>query len=271
MGYVDRPSPLHRLSGLSKLLGFLLWSGAAMITYDTRLLAFLLVLGVLLFPMGKITWREVRIPLYFMLFFLTLNNVAIFLFSPLEGVAIYGSRHPLLHLFGPYDLTEEQLFYQLNITLKYLAVIPAALIFLLTTHPSELASSLNRVGVPYRVSYSVAIALRYFPDLQRSYLDIARAQEARGGELSARISWRERFLRAAGIIWPLTVSSLEKVETISSAMDLRGFGKKKRRTWYSARPLTLWDGLAILLTAGFFLLALYLFEVNGGRFYNPFG
>ncbi len=42
--YIDRPSPIHRLTGATKLVCLLLWSFASMITYDTRLLAVLPVI-----------------------------------------------------------------------------------------------------------------------------------------------------------------------------------------------------------------------------------
>ena len=44
--YVDRPSPIHRLTGAAKLVCLLLWSFAAMTTYDTRLLVFLTLLSL---------------------------------------------------------------------------------------------------------------------------------------------------------------------------------------------------------------------------------
>ena len=44
--YVDRPSPIHRLTGATKLVCLLLWSFAAMSTYDTRLLVFLTLLSL---------------------------------------------------------------------------------------------------------------------------------------------------------------------------------------------------------------------------------
>ena len=47
--YIDRPSPIHRLTGATKLVCLLLWSFAAMATYDTRLLVFLALLSLLLF------------------------------------------------------------------------------------------------------------------------------------------------------------------------------------------------------------------------------
>ena len=45
------------------------------------------------------------------------------------------------------------------------------------------AVSLNSIGISYKVGYSVAIALRYIPDIQRDYHSISQAQQARGVEL----------------------------------------------------------------------------------------
>ena len=50
-----------------------------------------------------------------------------------------------------------------------LSVIPLGIIFLLTTNPSEFASSLNGVGVHYKAAYAFSLTLRYFPDVQRVY------------------------------------------------------------------------------------------------------
>ena len=119
----------------------------------------------------------------FMLVFLVLNNLFIFLFDPNQGTTLYGTRHVLFHLFWRYDVTAEQLFYMLNISLKYFVALPVAILFISATNPSEFAASLNSIGISYKVGYSVAIALRYIPDIQRDYHSISQAQQARGVEL----------------------------------------------------------------------------------------
>ena len=53
-------------------------------------------------------------------------------------------------------------------------------------------------------------------------------------------------------------------------MELRGFGKHKKRTWYVERPFTWQDALVIcmgILTAA---LSFTVVAVNGSRFFNPF-
>ncbi len=72
--------------------------------------------------------------------------------------------------FGRDTLTTEQLFYEFNVAIKYFTTIPLALIFILTTDTSEFASSLNRIGVSYRISYTVSLSLRYIPDIQDIFL-----------------------------------------------------------------------------------------------------
>jgi len=47
--YIDRPSPIHRLTGATKLTCMLLWCLAAMTSFHTPLLIFLSLAGLLLF------------------------------------------------------------------------------------------------------------------------------------------------------------------------------------------------------------------------------
>src|SRR5699024_8936279 len=157
---------------------------------------------------SKIKLREIAFVLIFILFFLLLNNIAIYIFSPQEGVKIYGTSHVLFEIIGRYNVTTEQIFYQVNITLKYFAVIPAALLFIVTTHPSEFAASLNKVGVNYKIAYAVSLALRYIPDIQRDFRTISQSQQTRGIDLSSNEKLFKRVKNAASIILPLILSSL---------------------------------------------------------------
>lgn len=270
LSYIKKDSPIHKLTGATKLIVFLLWAVAAMVTYDTRLLVGMLIIGLLAFKISKIEFKEISFVLYFILIFLLLNAVMIFVFSPEEGVQIYDSRTVLFHLVGPYTVTAEQLFYELNVVLKYFATIPMALLFILTTDPSEFAASLNKLGVSYKAAYSVSIALRYIPDIQRDYKDIAFAQQARGIDLSNKEKLFKRIKNAASILMPLIFSSLERIDKISIAMELRAFGNSNKRTWYKRKDFTKNDYITIILFVLIVLLSIILIKVNGGRFYNPF-
>ena len=270
LAYIDKDSWIHRLTGSTKLLCFLMWSMTAMLSYDTRVLVVILGLSFVMYKVSKIVFKEIAFVFYFILVFLVINNLAVFFFSPYEGVAIYHTRHDVIKLIGPYTLTWEQLFYQLNMTLKYLTIIPIGLIFLVTTHPSEFAASLNKIGVSYKIAYSVAIAMRYIPDIQRDFIEISQAQQARGIDLSRREKLPKRLKNMGAILMPLVLTSLDRIETISYAMELRSFGKYKKRTFYSERPFRKQDGFALLGMGVLMILFLWITFSNGSRFYNPF-
>lgn len=138
------------------------------------------------------------------------------------------------------------LFYEANVALKYFTIMPIALLFILTTNPSEFVSSLNKLGISYKICYSVAITLRYIPDMQRDYTTVSQAQQVRGIDMSKKVGLFKRIKNATAIMMPLFFSSMEQVDTISNALELRGFGKKSKRTWYSARDFLLCDYIIIL-------------------------
>ena len=71
------------------------------------------------------------------------------------------------------------------------------------------------------------------------------------------------------IVIPLIFSSLERIDTVSTAMELRRFGKNKKRTWYTYKNFTSADILTIVLAVLIVFITLLLFKWNHGSFYNP--
>lgn len=268
--YDPKDTWIHRLSGLTKLVFFLVWSIVSMITYDTRVLLFMLISSLIIFRVSKIEWKQISTVFNFILFFLCLNLIAVFLFSPYEGVKIYGTQQDLWHIAGNYTITKEQLFYEFNIMIKYFTVIPAVLMFILTTNPSEFAASMNRIGVSYKISYSIAIALRYIPDVQADFTKIKHAQEARGIEMSSKAGLIDRIKNVSSILFPLIFTSMDRIDVVSNAMELRGFGKNKKRTWYSGKELSSKDITVIVVVLVFAAASLMITFADGSRFYNPF-
>lgn len=101
------------------------------------------------------------------------------------------------------------------------------------------------------------------------YWTIANAQEARGIAVSHGSLW-QRARNSIQILLPLLFTSLERIETVSNAMDLRGFGAGRKRTWYNQQTMTRIDyvaiGCIVLLTIFSFVVTFH----DGNRFYNPF-
>ncbi len=269
--YIDRDNFIFNLSGLTKLLCFIFMTFAVMFSYDIRYILFVMALSAVIFKASGLGFKQVKIMAVYVVIFLLLNFILTFLFAQVYGTEIYGTRHEIFRFTDFYVITQEQLLYQVTKSIKYASVVPLGMIFLLTTNPSEFAASLNRVGISYKAAYALSLTLRYFPDMIRNYQDIAVAQQSRGLDLSKKEKLGIRVKNTMNICIPLIFSTLDRIELISNAMDLRGFGKHKKRTWYVARPLRKGDWGALcfgaLILAGSLCLS---FFVNGSRFWNPF-
>ncbi len=270
LSYEKKDTWIHHLSGVTKLLFFLMWCIVSAMTYDTRILLFMILVSFVIFKMAKVRWAQVGSVFRLILAFMVLNLIAIFLISPYQGCEIYSSRTVITQLPAGYLLTQEELFYLFNVMIKYFTIIPAVFTFMTTTDPSEFAASLNGIGVSYSIAYSVAIALRYIPDIQDEFHRIRNAQQARGIEMSSKTSLLERIKRTSSIIFPLLFSTMERIDVVSNAMELRGFGKKKKRTWYMAHKLTITDYMVLFAALVFSVWALWFTFRDGSRFYNPF-
>ena len=268
--YEKKDTWIDRLCGVTKLIFFLAWSITSMLTYDTRVLAVMFVISLVLFQLSKTDWKQVGGIFKLIMIFMIINLLAIFIFAPEQGSKIYGTETVLFPIAGNYVVTAEQLFYELNILLKYFTIVPSVFIFIVTTDPSEFAATLNRIGISYNIGYAISVALRYIPDVLDDFHKIRNAQEARGIEMSSKAKFMDRVKNTASIIFPLIFTSMERIDTVSNAMELRGYGKHKKRTWYSGRKLQKADYMTIAATLVFMAAALVITYHDGSRFYNPF-
>ena len=88
--------------------------------------------------------------------------------------------------------------------------------------------------------------------------------------MSKKASLVNRLKAASSILIPLILSSMDRIETISNAMELRGFGKGAKRTWYSGRAFSKMDIVSIAVCTVLMILSLLITFLNGSRYFNPF-
>ena len=81
---------------------------------------------------------------------------------------------------------------------------------------------------------------------------------------------RKRIKKILAIIFPLIYSSMERIDVISNAMELRGFGKHRKRTWYAIKKATMLDYICVAVIVLFVGGIFYYTIQSGTRFYNPF-
>ncbi len=156
----------------------------------------------------------------------TVLPVALFLFL-IQGLFYPGAQQVVLAL-GPLSLKAEGLEYAAMVSLRLAAVVTSFALFLLTTHPNRLMTSLEQRGFSSKVSYIVLATIQLIPMMQQRAAAIFDAQRSRGLEIEGSLVTRFRALLA--MIGPLVMGSVINVETRSMALEARAFLSERKRT-----------------------------------------
>lgn len=269
INFVPGNTVIHKLTGSTKVTLFILLTAAIIATFDIRILVPLTV-----FPIWAIiSMRPNYKPLAFMFAFMfftvgIVGQIMLFFVSPDAGFNNIGTNTVIWRASEKMYLSKEFLWYCFVTTFKRIASFAVVIAFLLSTTPSELAAGLNRIGVPYRVCIIVSLAYRTIPDVARHFFEIRNSLQMRGIEMSKKAGLWTRIKQTTLLLVPLIFTSFGKVENIANAMDLRSFGKNKRRTWFAEHEPTRAD--KILRIAAAVLGALIIFYIVWSKIIDPY-
>ena len=238
---------LHKLSGASKTRMFAALIVVSIMTFDVRILIPLFFVGLIAFFSVKPDWKQIWWLVVLVVFGNVTNLFLYWLASPDAGVE-YSNGSTVLYAFNDYLIvTAETMWYLFARMVKMMATFFVSLTYILAVTPSEVAAGLYSMGLPYKLCSVVALALRYIPDIGRDYTNIKISMQCRGVELDAkRASLMTRLKQTVLILVPLIISSFDRIGNIANAMDLRGFGKKKKRTYYSEHEPTKADKIFLV-------------------------
>lgn len=107
------------------------------------------------------------------------------------------------------------------------AMIVAGVTFLAVTRHEEVGWGLQRMGVPYRVTFVISMALRLVPVFICSAYTVMQAQSARGMDLSGG-SPVKRVKRYLALFGPLLITALRVTGPLTQALEAKGFGRGTR-------------------------------------------
>jgi energy-coupling factor transport system permease protein len=269
INYAPGTTAIHRLNGTTKVLLFLVMTVYVIMSFDVRVLAPMFVLCAGLIVSMKPHWK----PILFVTAFMTvmagiLGSLLIILVRPESGETHVGAATYILRLSGHFFLTRELLWYVGAMFFKRLCSLATALVLILSITPSEIASGLNALGLPYKACVIVSLAFRTIPDVARDFQDIRNSLSMRGVELDPkRAGLISRLRQITLVLVPLIMTSFGRVETIANAMDLRSFGKNRKRTWYSHNPPSRADWIVRSFTV--LLAAFCVYYIVRYRIINP--
>jgi len=249
INFKPNPSFLGRLNGSTKVPLFVVLLTAVLMSFDMRIITPILLLSAASLWTLKPNKTILKAS---MIFFVVLNLINIILFwlvDPNVGSFYLGGDRTPLFTLGNMVLTQESLWYLSVRFIKIFTSFMVSLVFIFSITPSQLAAGLASLKVPPKIAAIVSLTFRFIPDLANDFQLMKISLQARGLELDAsKVNPLERLKRNITLLIPFLLTSFNRVEVVANALDLRGFGHQKKRTYYVEHPPTLSDNIMKGLT-----------------------
>jgi energy-coupling factor transport system permease protein len=117
-----------------------------------------------------------------------------------------------------------------SLSMRIYTIFLLSLIFVRTTNPRDLAVGAIRVlGVPYKIGYSMFIALRVIPLIEDQLRTVKAAQMVRG--VGTEPGLRGRIKSGMRYTLPVFVGVMRECNVMVHSMESRAFGAYPTRTF----------------------------------------
>ncbi|WP_167139248.1 energy-coupling factor transporter transmembrane component T [Diaminobutyricimonas sp. TR449] len=212
---------IDRINPVAKLAAAFLLSFCLVLSVDWVSASVALLLEALLLPFAGLSWRQ-----------FWLRTSPVWVAAPLTGVtiALYGQSSGQVHWeFVLARVSDGSLELALATMLRVLAIALPAVVLFVTIDPTDLADGLAQVlRLPARFVLGALAGLRLISLFFDDWRSLELARRARG------VADRGRIRRMLGQAFALLVLSIRRGSKLATAMEARGFGSSRTRTW--ARP-----------------------------------
>ncbi len=237
--YIDRPTALHRLHPVIKLVAMLGLFLSAYLGQNPVLLLPLVaaVVGLLLWARALPNVYRLRV-LFALVFVMTFVIWSLF----------YPSQQPWVGL-GPLAISSVGVHFALGMAIKLTTFLGIGVVLLSTTKIEEFAYALTRLGMPYKLGFAMTLAFRLVPVFLDAAVSVVQAQQCRGFDFDEGNLW-QRARRYVPVIVPVFMTALRRADGMAMALEARGFQSGRSRTVYERYALRASDAVALLLVLG---------------------
>ena len=225
--YVHKDGFFHRLTPISKIVFIIAISLMCIISVNLAFLAILVIALLVIAYISRLhdeVLRQSKLILVMSVVFIvitliTMPNGAIFGYLIPQGIPFIGGSIPLTQ--GAFEIG-------LILTFRFMVLIFAFQLFLISTQPRDLVHTLEKMKMPIDYILMFIIALRFIPTLQVEGTRIHEAQLARGYNPGTGFIGKIRSV--APIVVPLVSNALLRSNVLGLTIDMRGYriGKRTR-------------------------------------------
>lgn len=220
-------SIVHRINPLPKMI----WAGGVLlISFATRnpaILGITFVVGLALVLLSRIVRPFLRVVVILFPIFLAL--------IVLQSIAPAFPRPwtPIVAI-GPLTVYQEGIYSGVTLLLRIMCMTTFALVTIMTSHPSDIFASLQKIGMPYVLNFILTMTLQLLPILQREFWLVLNAQKSRGMKGTG-------FSAILPSMVPVFVGAIERVQQLSISLESRAFGSSGLKTSYRSVTLGMKD------------------------------
>jgi energy-coupling factor transport system permease protein len=126
-------------------------------------------------------------------------------------------------------LTSEGMWFGVGMGLRLTTCALLGMLYLLSAPVEETAWALNRLGLPYAMSFGIVMAFRLMERIGQTTQTVTAAQRSRGLTIE-KGSPMQRWKSYVPLLVPILVLSMRRVDGMAMAMESRGFSPTMRRT-----------------------------------------
>ena len=236
---------LRDINPVTRILGLVLLTTPLMFTIDWVSATFVLVFTVVMVPLCGLSYGR---------FFK--RALPILIVAPLAGIpmALYGQAGGETYFeWGLVHVTELSVSLAWAVILRVLAIALPVVLLSADVDPTDLGDGLSQVlHLPERFVIGAVAALRMLTLLRDDLDAMRRSRRARGIADQGKIKYW--FSLSFGLL----VMSLRRAGKLATAMEARGFGGPRRRSWARESKLHSrdWAVMAVCLAVALAALAL---------------
>ena len=236
---------LRDINPVTRILGLVLLTTPLMFTIDWVSATFVLVFTVVMVPLCGLSYGR---------FFK--RALPILIVAPLAGIpmALYGQAGGETYFeWGLVHVTELSVSLAWAVILRVLAIALPVVLLSADVDPTDLGDGLSQVlHLPERFVIGAVAALRMLTLLRDDLDAMRRSRRARGIADQGKIKYW--FSLSFGLL----VMSLRRAGKLATAMEARGFGGPRKRSWARESKLHSrdWAVMAVCLAVALAALAL---------------
>jgi energy-coupling factor transport system permease protein len=130
-------------------------------------------------------------------------------------------------------------------SLRILVIGTSAILFVTTTHPSDLAAALVKWKVPNSIAFMLLATFQIIPIIAREAKIIMEAQQARCLDIKASVIQRVKNL--IPLFAPLFITTFMKIHQLAKVLECRAFSSNCKKTSLRVTKMTMMDHSFILL------------------------